>query len=540
MPKRERTARITQPNWHPIPDKEPFSQYLPLNQDRQEIRVVTLHAGADDIPISCAIDTLPLAQAQPFYALSYCWGSPGDVAEITLNGELINIRKNLLKFLRSLRHLNGTIRIWVDYICINQEDVNERNHQVHMMADIYKSAVTVYAWLGRATKYTNKAIDYINGLPSAPLPGANSTQAHQEHWQLQDDLEDEELSARIPRPEPSPCKLARQALQHLIKQEYWTRVWVVQEVLLARELSVVVGYKTVRWKRLLDIFSANADQHRSMTPKKQVFESILKLTAKRTQDSCLALPDLLSKFSVCQCHDPRDRIYGMLGLLKPEMRSKIQADYRQTVIELCVRNFEYLGNHVQLAQYPNLRLHNEDIVRLIVRICGKSGLPSELRRWEGDPGSPLGQEISLVYDASINCRPHMFETFAAMKTLESDWEPFTTYNQSETFAVYMTRVKVEPGVHDHDASSCIHHIIVYSTVLPSPGDLIIFTFPPPLYRTSSSGLVPCTRNSSGSKHKLLLGVFKLLLVANTFVALLRTTMRPSVGKSSSTGHVFRI
>ena len=485
MPKRKRTSSIPQPKSHPIPNKQPFSQYLPLSEDLQEVRIVTLHAGADDAPISCTIETLPLAQAQPFNALSYCWGSAGDVAEITLNGELINIRKNLSQFLLSLRNLNGTIRIWVDYVCINQEDVNERNHQVHMMADIYKSALTVYSWLGQATKSSDEAIDHINGLPSAPIPRARSTPATPQHLQhrlqklqeqLPSDLQNGSSSVRVLGPDRSPRDLARRALQRLIDREYWTRLWIVQEVLLARELLVVVGYKTVRWNQIVDIFSANHGRHQQTAPKNKVFKSILKLTAKQMQDPCFALSALVSDFSMCLCFEPKDRIYGMLGLLRPEIRNEIQIDYQQTVVELCVRNVKYLANHLQLAPYPNLRIYDADFVRLIANVCGRSSLSSELRRWEEDRCLRLGQNISLVFDASISYRPQTFETFAAMKTLNSQWEPFTVYNHLETSAVYLTRVKVDRKP-QYDVGISNHNIAVYSTVLPCLGDLLIFAFP---------------------------------------------------------------
>ncbi|KAH6715591.1 heterokaryon incompatibility, partial [Leptodontidium sp. MPI-SDFR-AT-0119] len=86
-----------------------------------------------------------------YQALSYTWGkADGSNLKIWVNGVLVPVRRNLLCALRVLRAdpMAGSLPIWIDALCINQQDVLERGHQVDMMGVIYRGAQRVIAWLG--------------------------------------------------------------------------------------------------------------------------------------------------------------------------------------------------------------------------------------------------------------------------------------------------------------------------------------------------------------------------------------------------------
>jgi hypothetical protein len=135
----------------------------PLDSGGRSIRVLRL-LSADDrsADIECQIEHVDLNE-DPFYeALSYTWGDANDRREIQIDGHRVSVSANLEVALRSLRHEHhvGPSRVlWVDALCINQDDLTEKATQIRMMYEIYASAATVLAWTGEASDDVNKAFE---------------------------------------------------------------------------------------------------------------------------------------------------------------------------------------------------------------------------------------------------------------------------------------------------------------------------------------------------------------------------------------------
>lgn len=102
---------------------------------------------------------------EPLYtALSYVWGTDKPSTAVLINGKLVLVRKNLAAALRHLRQIDCSLNIWIDAICINQDDKEEKSHQVEMMAKIYKSCVEVLAWLGPADDESDIAMEKFESI----------------------------------------------------------------------------------------------------------------------------------------------------------------------------------------------------------------------------------------------------------------------------------------------------------------------------------------------------------------------------------------
>ena len=100
---------------------------LPIQRET-DIRLLTLYQGSGDDDIRCSLKVTDLYQ-KPFYeALSYCWGSPNEERLIYLDKQEVRIRENLWWALRHLRLANEERILWIDALCINQKDIEERNH----------------------------------------------------------------------------------------------------------------------------------------------------------------------------------------------------------------------------------------------------------------------------------------------------------------------------------------------------------------------------------------------------------------------------
>ena len=137
--------------------------YTPLQAKgkKQELRLVTLlPSPCKDAAIECTLSIGNLEdQTLEYEALSYEWGDPnGPRYDILLDGQPFTVRRNLWQALRCLRTEFGERTMWVDAICINQEDVSERNDQVRMMGHIYRSATSVRVWLGDMSNNSREAI----------------------------------------------------------------------------------------------------------------------------------------------------------------------------------------------------------------------------------------------------------------------------------------------------------------------------------------------------------------------------------------------
>lgn len=159
-------------------------QYIPL-QPYREFRIVHLRPGKHDSRLHCDIENVTLSQPPDYEALSYTWGDPkgesqvpcrGDAFEVfdlVVGGDEQNLRigYNLMCALKRIRHEAESRTLWVDAICINQEDDQEKSWQVKSMAQIYKHGSKVIAWLGEHDEYVDLAFDTLEDICWATKAG---------------------------------------------------------------------------------------------------------------------------------------------------------------------------------------------------------------------------------------------------------------------------------------------------------------------------------------------------------------------------------
>lgn len=211
---------------------------------------------------------------------------------------------------------------WIDAICIDQFNVAERNHQVRRMGSIYSQAESVLIWLGEE-KALNESL--ITTTKIFPLPHRTSQQASTEQ---------------------SICSV--NAIQ---SNPYWARLWIVQEIVLAREVFVLRGDGLFLWdvisnpEAILDIF----DEREKLDKVWPLNSSILSLleirdTYHRGKDRLTktqpGMDYWLRNFQNSQCSDPRDMVYGLLALV--EHGDKFEVDYELSTQDLFLRTMTFL------------------------------------------------------------------------------------------------------------------------------------------------------------------------------------------------------
>lgn len=291
--------------------------YTPLDPERSHIRLVTIHPK-DQVSrqIKCDLETYPLDEQLDYEALSYVWGDPGSETEILLNGQVFPVRRNLAFALTDLRLADRPRRLWIDAICINQGDHEERSSQVLLMRQIYQNASRVVILPGNSTPENVSALNLLRSV--------NEMIPYNEYeMPSQSDL------AKV-RNYLNTDILANEALACLLfdflGQAWWERVWVIQEVAVSSKATVVIGDSELEWdsfhQAMLIIVMTGVLPTQPASQIAMVedtgLRSLLNIEALRRR---FKQGSLLSISTLVGCNrqvatDPRDLVYAFLGLAK--------------------------------------------------------------------------------------------------------------------------------------------------------------------------------------------------------------------------------
>ncbi|SMR45598.1 unnamed protein product [Zymoseptoria tritici ST99CH_1E4] len=314
------------------------SQMYPqqLNATKQEVRLLTILPGKFDTPIRCTLTKVSLADKPKYNALSYAWGDPQATKDVVVDDALFAVTINLENALRHVRSESETSSVswWIDAMCINQGDVQERNGQVGIMDDVYKSASEVVIWLGHGDEEINLAFGYFKQGSSATFNEESKETMTEFLWATVRDV------------------------------PWFNRVWVMQEMALAAEDPVVVyGHHSVPWSVLYDFWCDLVAQY----PKAgRLTQAAKRIVGEWTYEDALSMAETIvwlpydyersrmralgivrreyqskggmalraafvhSRFSTAT--DPRAQICGILSLLENKQRKlRSSIDYEQPV-----------------------------------------------------------------------------------------------------------------------------------------------------------------------------------------------------------------
>ena len=236
-------------------------------------------------------------------ALSYTWGDPQPSRMIVVDGVEASVGPSLYGALNQIGHANRPL--WVDSICINQDDQQERTDQVCLMGDIYSKADIVIMWLGEGEDDGDAALVFLENFQEQLMsPGGIGSLMMSD-----DDFDDAWI-----------------AVGKLFKRPYWGRLWIIQEVLLARNPVVCCGAASCSWdfiQLILLMLNERATVRLSATareallyPSTDLARTLARLYDQRFEGRKMSLIDCLALGRQRKATDPRDRIYGMLNLVE--------------------------------------------------------------------------------------------------------------------------------------------------------------------------------------------------------------------------------
>jgi hypothetical protein len=288
-------------------------------------------------PLSRASDIRLVTLQQ---ALSYEWGfpSPNDPT-ILIDSENIITWKNLYDALLHIRLPNQDRRLWIDAICINQSDVLERNHQVHLMGSIYGRASHVIAWLGLARNDSDLGMDFLREW---------NHNGHTSHvW-------DSRLGT-----------VELEAISYIATRSYWRRMWIIQETQLASQLSLQCGTKSVPANALSSYrYRIKGNREANISSRLGTADTPADFPLQQREKCLDGFPQSnlgpWLTWAVAQeslCTEPRDIVYALLGVAADCHSGMIEPDYTKPIEKVFADVFQLLSvveksnvaNHLAIA-----------------------------------------------------------------------------------------------------------------------------------------------------------------------------------------------
>lgn len=298
----------------------------------REIRLLQLRPGTDSDPIHIFLLETTLEKSPPFEALSYAWGDASIKKEIDCDGQSLPVTENLYHALLRLRQPVDSRLLWIDAICINQNDLEERSQQVQFMRDIFFNASRVAVYLGHGHEdimslglSVAKIIhDSFGKLPdrddsSVLVQIVEGKKFHKHEKRLTIEEADAIVTKRY------PGVSAWRALEHVYSRKWFTRLWCVQEIILAQDATVFVGHECTTWQVLSVCAAWMGHQIASRLQTIQKFLNpgpfwnclAMAYVTVGANEQSVILINLLCSFGTFECSDPQDKIYALLGLVRP-------------------------------------------------------------------------------------------------------------------------------------------------------------------------------------------------------------------------------
>lgn len=264
--------------------KLPLFKHHDLDMSKQQIRLLRFSQIRGSI--HCEVSVHHIDDAPQYRALSYTWGPPEPAYNIIIEDRTLAVRANLYAFLRkstkgkgeALRQLVSTPYLWIDQISINQDSVSERNHQVRLMSEIYKRAAVVTIWLGET---------------AGP------------------ECDDKPMSLK-----EYDALWTPESIAELLQDPYFTRLWIVQEVLLNPKIEVQIrGNAELGFDTLLSARFFLRTKLRYFGVSRSTLDLLNRYYTNGPRFGQLRqLHWLIQQFSGNQCADPRDKVYGLVGM----------------------------------------------------------------------------------------------------------------------------------------------------------------------------------------------------------------------------------
>ena len=362
----------------------------PQLDPQTQIRLLKLHRKLPLLQISGELITCTLQDAPQYHAISYVWShGPQDLRPMTLNGGLFHVKGNVHDILSHCASFSGPTLLWIDSICIDQNNVNEKTHQVRAMRLVYERAAHVLVCLGEGS--SNLAFSLISELQGIIETFGNARAGEHMASFFSRRRVDLILRARI------------EALCDLLHHPWFRRVWVVQEVVMAKSVTFFYDGRLIDWTELYKTFmvlasgpvismltmlasdGAVANPESFLGPL-----SMPHIVAYRMEHRMLgpnSIGHVLRIFGERKATEPIDKVFALIGIAKQDAPLESLIDYRRETDDVLLDLANYLLDTGKLL----------DVLDLAG--IGRSGRSAGLPSWAVDwtmmvAGMPLNSSFA--------------------------------------------------------------------------------------------------------------------------------------------------
>lgn len=383
----------------------------PLEHPLKQIRLLQIQGltGIDlSEPITCTIRHVDVASAERYIAVSYAWGVETPLLSIFLNGQRKNVRSNLFDFLQQTRESWPSLAdssFWIDQLCIDQTSTKERAEQVAIMGDVYAQANRTIVWLGKNLKRSRDDDD---------TPSTRTSRRILVDW------------------------------ARLCTNNYWSRLWIVQEICFSTSIVIMTGRTTLSWKDFVEEFRTLTagellESTRSQTIQRLVETRMLFATDRGSRNTRtkfkplgLSLNVALQWFSGLNCLDVRDQLYGLMSLVK--VQERVEVDYTITPEELFVNTTNrarqiYPSDHDHAAfcllLLTRLNLESSKDAEISFKGTDRCYSKAEVLKWSEQLGKDPSEYRYMTTTAGGRTSRYVCqERFSVTGTEEDRHEPF--------------------------------------------------------------------------------------------------------------------
>lgn len=289
--------------------------YKPLISEK-DIRLVTLLPGSKNDPVVCRLSLKSLSDQPDYYAISYTWadeeGNRENDFSIILDGYKFPVTSNCLAALKQVRKYDTSKAVWIDSVCIDQQKDLEKNHQVRIMPQIYAQAVSVLIHVGDLNIDEMELLELLR----SPELGQYSVRSYLGY---------------------------ESTVRKFLSRRWFSRVWILQEVILAKAAHLLCGDFVLPWSKLyrrcLEILNTSHIQsHQLQTDIPAIFHAE-KLCSRRP----VKLLPLLDLARLADASDPRDKVFALLGFTFQAEREGLEADYTKNLAQVYMQVAERLA-----------------------------------------------------------------------------------------------------------------------------------------------------------------------------------------------------
>jgi hypothetical protein len=334
----------------------------------KEIRLLSLlPSESSETPLRSIIVHVPIESARDYRALSYVWGTDLRSSMLETAGGFVNITASLYTALQHLRRKKKPLFLWVDAVCINQDDDEEKEIQIRLLPLIFRQAMSTLVFLGQGTMYDRamQALMQISakaGQSSSKRGGKIPLQSQQKKAAVngakvsdgkaihkeEDGNEWPDCLPPIPsswekRPIPNPDDPLWNDIIKLFQDTWFQRAWVIQEVVLAASIRIVCGKWLVEWN---DLYSAvetidrefcTSSAYSSLSTPWDNFLELAKHREWEARKTRWALLGLLETFRYAKSTLARDRLFGLLGFAADGQNPAFTPDYKSPLETIIYR-----------------------------------------------------------------------------------------------------------------------------------------------------------------------------------------------------------